>query len=316
MNHRKALPPLVCALALGCNDAAPLDPSGTGSTSTGASSSSGAGESSSSTAPASSEGSGEAESSVDDTSSSEGSADTTAADTSGSESSTGEPLPADPISNTPNATIDPVQSDGGIRILSSNLRQHPSAGIYFQEWFAEVENVGTDTYCFINVAVTMTDANAVEQGSFYAYADTPPYDDVEGADLSTSCLAPGDRGAMYSNAFVEVPAAIDDIVAITLEWDDGVLTPAAVPHPATPTLVSANVFESWIEGELRADAGPIYNIVVHFFVRDESGLIVDRVDANHLDPLFDGGSWDFETSAAEGSIDSYLYFVQFIPGVG
>lgn len=221
-------------------------------------------------------------------------------------------------SNPPGIVVQQSTDVSGLVLLSSNLTQEPSGSGGFQQWFGEVLNQGARTVCFPQVTITFRLEGGALAIEFLSYADAPPY--RGGSALTLPCLAPNGRGGFYSNELGD-SIAIGSIRTATAQLT--ALEGTYIPHPAAPELVSATagphseIGNTWwaVSGELRATS-TIHNIGISVYPRSATtGLLLDRLTDTHLDNLFGGLSWFYETIGHDGErYTDFLRFVDFIEG--
>jgi hypothetical protein len=223
------------------------------------------------------------------------------------------------ITNPPGITFD-VSGTPGIRIVSSNLTQDTSTSLVYVEWFLLVENAGTALACQLSLDASFLNASGTAVETFIAYANSEPYDGS--LTLSIPCIAPGERGAFWTN---DIPTAAIDLAGIRTAEIAFSIGPSsgAVPHPLAPLVTSSAVTEHsslgagyWsVSGSMTA-TGTIYNLGADAYMISSAGLVVGNETAFHLDTFLQGTTWAFETVAAyEGPQPTdHLLFNDFIEG--
>jgi hypothetical protein len=208
-------------------------------------------------------------------------------------------------SNTPNANVtQDAQGDAtGLVVTSSNLLDELSAGQYYQQWIALIQNTGSSIACFPRVTAEFM-AGSVMVADHYAFADTPPYE-TGASTLSTSCLGPGEVGGMYSNGFVDDPLSLSNITQanFTIEAE---IYPGTKPHSVAPTFSNVQLVETFgpgywgVTGTLTA-TGTIYNIGINVFPVLANQLVPERLGDVYLDTLPTSISYAFETTSYQGA---------------
>jgi hypothetical protein len=224
-----------------------------------------------------------------------------------------------PVTNPPGITF-VVSGTPGIRVVSSNLTQDTSTSLVYVEWFLLVENAGTALACQLSLDASFLNASGTAVETFIAYANSKPYDGS--LTLSIPCIAPGERGAFWTN---DIPTAAIDLSGIRtaeIAFSTGPSS-GAVPHPLAPLVASSAVTEHsslgagyWsVSGSMTA-TGTIYNLAAEAYMISSAGLIVGNETAFHLETLLQGTIWPFETIAAyEGPRPTdHLLFTDFIEG--
>jgi hypothetical protein len=222
------------------------------------------------------------------------------------------------VSNMPGAKVSDVGSPAtpNLVLLSSNLLQKPSGGQTYQQWFGELQNVGTTTVCEVKVDVSFKGGDGAEIAKFSTYASGDPYEGA-GDRLTIPCIAPGKVGSFYANGFADSPAAITAVTTIAIklqphEYPD--LSPAA--HAPVVTSHTVNVFGTLhgIEGTFTGGTATISNVRTDFYPRDATGLVLAQFSAIDLDTLSPGGTFPFTTSGVETPFTQYRSFIDFIEG--
>ena len=223
------------------------------------------------------------------------------------------------VTNPPGITF-VVSGTPGIRVVSSNLTQDTSTSLVYVEWFLLVENAGTALACQLSLDASFLNASGAAVETFIAYANSKPYDGS--LTLSIPCIAPGERGAFWTN---DIPTAAIDLGGIRtaeIAFSTGPSS-GAVPHPLAPLVASSAVTEHsslgagyWsVSGSMTA-TGTIYNLAAEAYMMSSAGLIVGNETAFHLETFLQGTTWAFETIAAyEGPRPTdHLLFTDFIEG--
>jgi len=219
------------------------------------------------------------------------------------------------VSNTPSATVSYVGAAPSLVLVSSNLRQDPSAVGVFQQWLGEIKNTGTTTACLVEIVASFESSAGAPLALFDTFADAESYMG-SGSPLSTPCIAPGEIGSVYDNAFVTAEVSIADIgkiaVQIThLEPRDLVLA----PHAPLVTSHVAPVFSGFgVTGTFTGRGGTIHNISLDAYVHDATGLVTDWLFAADLDPLAPGQVVAFTTVSTPTSFSEYRQYTDFTDG--
>jgi hypothetical protein len=135
--------------------------------------------------------------------------------------------------------------------------------------------------------------------------------------LSIGCIAPGQIGTFYTNAFAAAAIPLASVTTIAVKF--GLQEyPGVAPHPHAPSISTRvmPVFTSSfvVAGTLTGVSGPIYGIGYDAFPRSPSGLVIDNLFATKIDTLPPGGSFTFTTISTATSFTDYRQFVEFIDG--
>ena len=194
------------------------------------------------------------------------------------------------------------------------VEQPSGSSGYYQQWFGDVKNVSSKTYCYVNIHIQISPGPGLPL-ALTAYADTAPYA-ITGSTLSASCLAPGETGALYANNISDSSAGVANSTSVAYQLD-GTVTPDAVPHPDTPMVTDALMSGSLgfnVQGTMTA-VGAINNIEFKAYLRDNAGLLQAQVTATDLDTLAAAATWMFSTDYGLGQIVGHFDSVSFIDGV-
>jgi len=223
-----------------------------------------------------------------------------------------------PLSNTSGAEFVYVAgASSGMRLKSARLTQETIAGTTFQEWLAEVVNEGSQVMCLTKVTAEYKDSSGSTLAKPLGYVDGPPYQGF--GTVSSSCLAPGDHGALWD--FSQVPRAFSLSLVRRVELNVDVLpTPDRKPHPSAPVVTPGLVSDSgtgsyWsLRGTLRAVAN-IHNYGVHVYPIGGDGLLLGSLTASMPGALLPAGTtWNFQTSGAKQRFSNQMIFASFIDG--
>ena len=205
----------------------------------------------------------------------------------------------------------------GIQILSSNLTQEAIGSDVFQEWLAEVKNGSAKTVCLMRIKASFFAGSAI-LADVDAFADGPPYK-MDISKVTTSCLAPGETGVFWD--LDEVPRLTSISTATKATYTLELLGDDLLrPHPDTPTVTPTGVFDrfgtgsGWsLKGTVTAKA-TIYNNGLDIYPIDDRGLVIASLSAVHLETLFAGSSWDFQSSTVKTRFSKQHVFPEWIDG--
>lgn len=225
-----------------------------------------------------------------------------------------EPKPTGPVLNTPDAKVTTEIFDAqstGLYLVSSNLLSRPSAGQWFEQWYAVIGNNGPNTLCFVQAEVDFL-SGGTTLSHHYGFADAAPYQTDSAS--STACIAPGKFGVVYDNGFAESNVDLSSVDEIKLVLA-GSNIDGAIPHPLAPTYTSEATADWTVAGTATA-VDDVYNVALDVYAVDADGLVYDRQTAYHLDAFYQGTTWNFETNAYDQEVGDYMDFISFIPGVG
>jgi hypothetical protein len=202
-------------------------------------------------------------------------------------------------------------------LVSSNLlEQNSGPGFYYQAWFGEVKNAGTQLTCLVKINLTISPGPG-QPLSLVAYADSSPAYQFSGESLSISCLAPGQTGALWANNISSVTADVLATQSIVYQFaglPGTIDTPNVAMPMVTATLTNAGALGFDVEGTMTAVAD-ISNIELPAYVRDATGLIQDRITAVDLGALAAGASWSYVTNYTSAAAVSHLDGISFIAAV-
>jgi hypothetical protein len=230
------------------------------------------------------------------------------------------PLPpaTPPISNTPNAEfVYLTGASSGLRLKSARLTLETIAST-FQEWLAEAVNDSSEVMCLAKVTAEYKDSSGATLAKTLAYVDGPPYQGF--GTVSSSCLAPGEHGALWD--LQQVPRAFSLSLVRRVEVNVDLLpTPDRKPHPSAPVVTPGLVSDKFgsgtywtLRGTLRAVA-TIHNYGVHVYPIGGDGMVLASLTASMPGALLSAGSsWSFETSGAKQRFSTQMIFAGFIDG--
>jgi hypothetical protein len=179
-----------------------------------------------------------------------------------------------------------------------------------QLW-GDMENRGTSLECIPLVTF------AIDGYDILTIAEGPPY---KGSSTVTEvCIPPGGKG-IYNGIDNSVASTLlDHPTSVTYTFQTLVAT-NEVPHPATPSLVGATVDHGTglyeVSGSLQARATDIHNLGIHFFVRDSSGLLRERLTAfpGDLGTIAAGSQIPFASSGLATAFSRFVAYSSFIDG--
>jgi hypothetical protein len=201
-------------------------------------------------------------------------------------------------------------------LLSLNFLQEPSAGMFYQQWLGEVENVGTQTVCTVGVGLTFKDGTgAIVVQPRTSYVDSAPYI-AQGSTLTFSCLGPGAIGDFYVNGFANTMADTTTVTHIEVSFTPNPLSGTA-PDPNAPVVTAQPVpylGAYALQGTITAGSGAINNIGLTGYPRDATGLVLGQVQATDLGSLSPGAMFPFTTDTVAQSFTEYRIFTSYIEG--
>jgi hypothetical protein len=228
---------------------------------------------------------------------------------------------AQPLSNTPGAVfafVGPAGADKGLRLKSARLGLETISTSTFQEWLAEVVNEGSQILCLTKVDAVYKDASGATLAKPYGYVDGPPY--KTGSSVSSSCLGPGEHGALW--AFEQVPSSFSLGQVARVEYKiDPLANAGAVPHPSAPVVTPGQVADQFgsgkywsLSGTLKAVA-TINNYGVHVYPYGADGMVLGSLTSSNPAAVLEAGStWRFQTSGAKQPFSTQMIFPGFIDG--
>ena len=221
------------------------------------------------------------------------------------------------VSNTPGAAVVDVGTPAtpGLVLISSNLLQEPSGSQFFQQWFGEIQNNGSELICLLRIDVQFQRTGGGQLASFTTFASAAPYM-LGSSALSMPCIPPGQIGSFYDNAFAGAEISLADVTTIAIKLSPNVY-PGAIPAPHAPIVSShvTPVFSGFgVTGTLTGNSGPIYNILLEIYPRDTRGLVLGQLFAVDLDTLQPGATFPFTTLSVPSDFTQYRQFADFIDG--
>lgn len=231
------------------------------------------------------------------------------------------PDPVKPQTNLSAAArtdIKHTAAGAGLRLISLNLVPEPESTLNYIELFGEVKNTGTSLVCFprINFEFVNTSGTVLWNGT--GYADTAPYISSS-STLSTSCLKPGESGAIWSNELPASPITVASIAEFTGTLDGLATTVTPFPHTLTTSIVQDTIYvdnNHWAMSGSFKPSQTVRNIGITGYTKSSSGLLTGRLTATNLDSIAANTAWPFATDLGiEGPKPaSLLASVEFILG--
>jgi hypothetical protein len=196
--------------------------------------------------------------------------------------------------------------------VSSRFFEKASGAEFYREWTGEVRNVGSKVYCLVQLTASFKDSSGTEKANMYTFADAPPF--LTTSKLSTACIAPGARGAVYANDFGTTAADPSTVrtIAVTFSAQESA---DAVPDPAAPTVTAApNPYLGGyqVKGTLRA-TDTVYNIGLDAYPI-VGGIVHAHLSATNLNEVAKDATWAFDTTTTESTFVDFLLFPQYIRG--
>lgn len=226
-----------------------------------------------------------------------------------------------PVSNVPGAEFVDITpgAASGLVLRSLNFVQEPSGGQTFQQFYAEVANQGSETFCLVQLEASYKKAGGGLIAKTYGYTAGEPYTLGDSA-VPMPCIEPGKSAGMYDNGFVDTTASLGAVAKVEYQFG-GYTKGSNVPHPLTPAILSASVVQTFgadyyaLSGAVKNDSGqPIYNLAMKVYPINAQGLIYDELLDHHLSTLWGNATWSYETTSAQGQFSKYLQTVDFIAG--
>ncbi|WP_394833073.1 hypothetical protein LVJ94_41895 [Pendulispora rubella] len=219
------------------------------------------------------------------------------------------------VSNTPNAAVRAAsQPRADLVLVSSNFKQEASESRYYREWLGIVYNAGRDTVCQTQAEVSLRDTQSAELVKFSSFVRAPAFKSPSGAIFSLPCVAPGERGVIYSNGFGPSEIAPTSVAVIDIQFEPSVY-PGVIPHPDAPAVSGA--LRPWglggrytqFAGSVTGGAHAISSLSVTTYPLDDKGLAVAQLDESFSGGLAAGETRDFDTVAVQGNFTKYIQFV-------
>jgi hypothetical protein len=224
------------------------------------------------------------------------------------------------VSNVPGATVVDVGSPPmpDLVLLSLNFVQSPSANQFFQEWFGEVENVGSSAICFPQIAVAYEGASGATLLTMSTtFADAAPYT-YTGSTLSVSCIGAGKIGSFYQNNIADVAGSTSGVTTLAVTF--GSLTEADdVPDPSAPivtSMVESTSLGYAIEGTIAESSGTISNISYRAYPRDATGLVIAQIQSPDLGVITPSTPYSFTSEGIDTPFTQYREYTSYIEGAG
>jgi hypothetical protein len=224
------------------------------------------------------------------------------------------------VSNVPGATVvsvgNPPMPD--LVLLSLNFLQTPSGSQYFQEWFGELENVGSSAICFPQIAVAYEGPSGATLLTMNnSYADAASYTST-GATLPVPCIPPGEIGSFYQNNIADAAGSTSGVTTLAVTFAS--LTDAdAVPDPNAPILTSTVESTSLgyeVSGTIAESTGTISNIGYRAYPRDATGLVMGHLQATDLGVITPSTPFSFTSEGLDTPFTQYREYTDYIEGAG
>lgn len=229
------------------------------------------------------------------------------------------PTPPSFVSNTPGAVVVDVGTPPtpNLVLLSSNFVQSQSGTQVFQEWFGEVQNVGTTTVCQVSVDLSYAGASGVVVAPNRTYADADPYV-MTGSALIMPCIAPGKIGSFYQNGFAPTMASTSAITSIDVSFHPATYpgTSPAVDAPLVSAKTAPIVGGYGITGTLTGEVDTVHNIGIRAYPRDPTGLVLKQLTGTDLGTLAPGATYSFSTASISTAFTQYRLYVDYLAGAG
>jgi hypothetical protein len=207
--------------------------------------------------------------------------------------------------NLPSAEVAQPQDDANsadVRVTSFAMFQDSEdlGSGYYTEFFLTLKNNGALPVCLATVNMTVTDTAGDQVFAGYSYVHGSPY---EGSGLPFDCLGAGEEGTAWTNEFLTVPTAPENIKTVSFDVEGNTSDDAPVAHgPTLEGVVAHDRFglgRASLKGTVRTDELAVRNVEVDFYFRHPDGYVRDRVSAVQLDTIASNSTWDFDTAAAE-----------------
>jgi hypothetical protein len=222
------------------------------------------------------------------------------------------------VSNTPGATVvdasDPANPN--LVLLSSNLLQLVGDAQVAQQWGGEVQNIGSDTVCTPIIDVRFKDAAGAELAAFTANGNADPYVPSLSTLLTVACMPPGGIASFVGHRLAPSAVALGQVASIAVKLTT---RPAmgSVPQPDLPVVTSSvsvtdGGFGYAIGGSVTAGAAAIQNIIVNFYPRDASGLVLGHVVASRSTTLAAQQAFSFTTASVPFAFTDYRVYPDFL----
>lgn len=228
-------------------------------------------------------------------------------------------VPADTVSNMPNATISTVATTAvasGLRVVSINRFSDPAADEQLGEFYALLANLGVTTLCNVFLEAEFRAGDAVTSPAG-GYAESVNH--VDDSGLQGHCIPSGGFAVVRHFGFTPIPFAPARITRVDLKLDANTedwrvdplapsVTSAAVAFPYGPDTVA-------LSGAATAGGGAIHDLIATVYPIDRDWLVYDWLLDHHPQTLASPGSWQFETDPTErGRFMRYLLSFEYVPG--
>lgn len=185
----------------------------------------------------------------------------------------------------------------GLTLVSMNVVPDPEGTLNYVEWFGEVKNNGTATICFPQAHFSFKNAAGVVLWTDTTYADTLPY--LSTSTLSTSCLAPGESGAFWTNDLPSSLFVVSAIGSLTVDFDGLAVTGATkFSQTLTSNVVSDDIYMDGNHWGMSGSLSPsqtIRNVGISGYTKSSGGLLTGRLTDTNLGTITASTAWAFGT---------------------
>lgn len=183
-----------------------------------------------------------------------------------------------------------------IRTARVEFKPIPNSSTYVR-WLGEVENIGDSTLCLLGMDAEFNGTNIVT-----SIDAQPHYMDSAIPQLSTDCLAPGQRGGFLGTGYVP-PYLADSLSSITYKITH-YTTGYPFTHPGAPYVTTSGIGEKdglyFFTGTYNTTKSPIEFLNLKLYGRDECGLVSNVYEYFHSGAVPTSSEFDFETYPGEG----------------
>ncbi len=206
-----------------------------------------------------------------------------------------------------------------LALLSLNFVQSPSGSQYYQEWFGEVENVGSSAICYPQIAVAYEGpSGATILAMNNTYADAASYTST-GSTLSAPCIPPGKIGSFYQNNIADAAGSTSGVTTLAVTFGSLADASAETPDPNAPTLTStveSTNLGYGLSGTIAESVGTISNVGYRAYPRDATGLVIGHLQATDLGVITPSTPFSFMSEAIDTPFTQYRDYADYIEGVG
>ena len=170
--------------------------------------------------------------------------------------------------------------------------------------------------CQVSLNLTYEGASGAIATPSTVYASADPYVWTGSAPIMP-CIAPGEVGSFYTNAFAATNADLSAITLIQVAFHPNTYpgTSLAADAPLVTSTPAPIVGAYGLTGTFTGEVDTVNNIGLDAYPRDATGLVLGQITADDLGTLTAGATYSFSTDTVSTPFTQYRQFVDYITGV-